>query len=264
MALISGSVLFVFRLPDISRTFLVALFPAQWAVTLVSRVLLRLTFERLRARGYNQRFVLVVGTGQEALAFARKVEDHRELGLEIRGFLDDERGELPKRWTYLGRLDRIEEVLHTLVVDEVAVCLPIDRWEHLTAIIRLCEEEGKIVRVPMGALDAAFSKARVEDLDGTPVYSFVNGPDRAVGLLVKRALDVAAVALGLLVLSPVLAAIAVTAIVLAFFAVDTLRNAPETFTAIVGIALLSVLLDFVWKRARDRGGVDGAAAATTD
>ena len=57
----------------------------------------------------------------------------------------------------------------------------------------------------------------------------------------------------------VLAAIAVTATVLAFFAVDTLRNAPETFTAIVGIALLSVLLDFVWKRARDRGGVAEAS-----
>ena len=57
----------------------------------------------------------------------------------------------------------------------------------------------------------------------------------------------------------VLAAIAVTAIVLAFFAVDTLRNAPETFTAIVGIALLSVILDFVWKRARDRGGVAEAS-----
>ena len=48
----------------------------------------------------------------------------------------------------------------------------------------------------------------------------------------------------------VLAAIAVTAIVLAFFAVDTLRNAPETFSAIVAIALLSVVLDFVWKRSR--------------
>jgi amino acid transporter len=50
--------------------------------------------------------------------------------------------------------------------------------------------------------------------------------------------------------SIVLAAIAVTAIVLVFFAVDTLRNAPETFTAIVAIALLSVVLDFVWKRSR--------------
>jgi amino acid transporter len=61
----------------------------------------------------------------------------------------------------------------------------------------------------------------------------------------------------------VLAAIALTATVLAFFAVDTLRNAPETFSAIVGIALLSVLLDFVWKRARDRGEGGGAVEPST-
>jgi L-asparagine transporter-like permease len=48
----------------------------------------------------------------------------------------------------------------------------------------------------------------------------------------------------------VLAAIAVTAIVLAFFAIDTLRNEPETFVAIVAIGLLSTFLDFLWKRSR--------------
>ena len=48
----------------------------------------------------------------------------------------------------------------------------------------------------------------------------------------------------------VLTAIVATAVVLVFFAVDTLRNAPETFAAIVGITALSVALDFVWKRAR--------------
>jgi amino acid transporter len=49
----------------------------------------------------------------------------------------------------------------------------------------------------------------------------------------------------------VLAAIALTALVLVFFAVDTVRNAPETFSAIVGIAVLAVVLDFIWKRARE-------------
>jgi amino acid transporter len=44
--------------------------------------------------------------------------------------------------------------------------------------------------------------------------------------------------------------IAATAIVLVFFAIDTVRNSPETFFAIVGIALLAVVLDVVWKRAR--------------
>jgi amino acid transporter len=48
----------------------------------------------------------------------------------------------------------------------------------------------------------------------------------------------------------VIAAILVTAVVLVAFAVDTLRNAPETFSAIIGIALLAVVLDTVWKRVR--------------
>ncbi len=56
----------------------------------------------------------------------------------------------------------------------------------------------------------------------------------------------------------VLAAIAMTAIVLVFFAVDTVRNAPETFVAIVVIALLAVVLDIVWKRMR--GVPDGPGA----
>ena len=48
----------------------------------------------------------------------------------------------------------------------------------------------------------------------------------------------------------ILLGMATTAIVLAFFAVDTLRNAPETFIAIVAIASLAVLLDAVWKHVR--------------
>jgi len=57
----------------------------------------------------------------------------------------------------------------------------------------------------------------------------------------------------------VLLAIAVTALVLTFFAVDTLRNAPETFVAIVAIAVLAVLLDLAWRRVRGR-----RAAAETE
>jgi len=48
----------------------------------------------------------------------------------------------------------------------------------------------------------------------------------------------------------ILLGIAVTAVVLGFFAVDTLRNAPETFAAIVAIAALAVVLDAAWKHFR--------------
>jgi len=62
----------------------------------------------------------------------------------------------------------------------------------------------------------------------------------------------------------VLLGMAATVIVLGFFAVDTLRNAPETFAAIVAMTLLAVVLDAVWKRLRDRtSGPSGEGAATT-
>ena len=55
----------------------------------------------------------------------------------------------------------------------------------------------------------------------------------------------------------ILVGVAATSVVLAFFAVDTFRNAPQTFTAIVGIGALSVILDLVWKRMRGPGPAPG-------
>ena len=48
----------------------------------------------------------------------------------------------------------------------------------------------------------------------------------------------------------IVVAVAATSIVLVFFAIDTARNAPEIFVAMVAITALALLLDVVWKRAR--------------
>jgi amino acid transporter len=45
----------------------------------------------------------------------------------------------------------------------------------------------------------------------------------------------------------VVLAVGVTAVVLAVFALDTARNEPETFGAILAIWIVSVLLDAVWR-----------------
>jgi exopolysaccharide biosynthesis polyprenyl glycosylphosphotransferase len=214
MALVTLSVLFVFRLPDVSRSFLLAIFPAQWAVTTATRVALRIAFERMRARGYNVRYVLVAGAGPRGQAFAVQLEDHRELGLRVIGFLDDDVSyELPRGWRILGPLDSIERMLHEEVIDEVAICLPFSQWDKMNAMAHLCEEEGKIVRVPVDILDRAFAAGRVEELDGVPVYSMISGPDRVAALVVKRVVDIAVAGSFLVVLSPLLIAIALAILV---------------------------------------------------
>ncbi len=210
LSLVTLSVLFLFRMPDVSRLFMLILFPALAAATVASRVVLRLTMEGLRRQGKNLRFVLVLGAGPRGQAFAAKLEAHRELGLRVVGFLDDSPAfELPGGWSYLGTLEALEGVLHSRVIDEVAICLPFSQWSLIDTITRVCEEEGKIVRIPMDVLDRAISVGKVEELDGTPVFSLVNGPDRAIGLAAKRMLDVAVSAIGLVILSPVLLAIAI-------------------------------------------------------
>ena len=210
MTLLTLSVLFLFKLPDVSRLFLLALFPLQALTTLTSRVILRVALEDYRRRGRNIRFVLILGAGQRAQHFAAKLEDHRELGLRIAGFLHDKPFEaLRSPWRRLGRLDDLETVLHSQVIDEVAICLPFSQWNLIDAISRICEEEGKIVRIPMDVLDRAISVGRVEDLDGTPVFSLISGPDRALGLAAKRLIDIGVATLGLIVLSPLLALMAV-------------------------------------------------------
>jgi amino acid transporter len=62
----------------------------------------------------------------------------------------------------------------------------------------------------------------------------------------------------------ILLGMAATAIVLGFFAVDTLRNDPDTFIAIITMTLLAVALDVVWKWMRDRRpAAPGADVAPT-
>jgi exopolysaccharide biosynthesis polyprenyl glycosylphosphotransferase len=210
MALLSLAVLFFFKVPDVSRLFLLILFPTQFVLALGTRAALRLGFRWLRERGYNTRFVVIVGAGARGQAFARRLAEHRELGLNVLGYVDDDPTfALPAGASLLGRLEDLPTILHERVVDEVAICLPFSQWNLVDAIARISEEEGKIVRVPMDVLDHAFATGKIEDLDGIPVFSLVSGPDRSLALAVKRTVDVVSAVAGLVLLSPLAGAVAI-------------------------------------------------------
>jgi exopolysaccharide biosynthesis polyprenyl glycosylphosphotransferase len=63
--------------------------------------------------------------------------------------------------------------------------------------------------MPVAPVERVLTAGRLETIDGVGVYSLANGPDRAVSLLVKRLLDIAGSAFLLVVLSPLLALVAV-------------------------------------------------------
>lgn len=220
LAVASFSALFLFKLPDVSRRFLITLFVVQFVITLLSRLSIRFTLGALRDRGYNRRYVLVIGTDAAARKFADRIERRRELGLRVIGHLavaaeagakadpGARAATMVGSRPILATLDEIEEVFHGHVVDEVAICLPETHMALVEPITRLCEEEGKIVRIPVGDLGLTLPGGRLEDFDGSQVLSLVYGPDRAISLAGKRLLDVFLGAVALICLSPVLLGIA--------------------------------------------------------
>jgi exopolysaccharide biosynthesis polyprenyl glycosylphosphotransferase len=203
------SFLFIVKATDVSRLFLAFLFLVQPTVTLVGRLILRRLFEAGRRAGRDQRFMLVAGTGLLAQSFADRVESHPGLGLKVIGHLAvpgvEERS---VSRPILGNVDQVQDIIHSRVVDEVAVCLPPSASRYLEPITGLAAGEGKTVRVPIDPAEEILPGAVQEEFDGFLVRSLVHDGQREVGLLLKRLMDVAGSVIGLVLLSPVILAAA--------------------------------------------------------
>ncbi|MFL5675563.1 MAG: sugar transferase [Chloroflexota bacterium] len=212
LAVVVFTALYLLKLPNVSRLFLLLLFSSQAVLTLISRAGIRALFLRLRARGYNARFMVVVGANAAAEAFADAVEGHRELGLRPIGYLAAPNDPVAAAGSLhrpvLGTVDVIQDVLHGTVVDEVAICLGVDDRALVEPITRLCQDEGRIVRIPVSESTVLVAGGTIEEFHGMSILSLVYGPDRILAIGAKRVIDLAIAAASLILLSPVLLVIA--------------------------------------------------------
>ena len=210
VAALALSALFVLKLVYVSRLFLLSLFVVQPLVTFVGRATLRSAFGSLRRRGYNARFMLVVGTGRLAQDFVDRVERHGVLGIRLIGHISVP-GEQPKIVTrpVVGTVEDLATIFHSHTVDEVAICLEHGLAEYVEPVIRLAADEGKTVRVPADPPVGALALAAEEEFEGMVVRSLVHDGRREAALAVKRLIDLGSAAVGLVLLSPLLLGVAV-------------------------------------------------------
>jgi exopolysaccharide biosynthesis polyprenyl glycosylphosphotransferase len=204
-AAITLASLFVIHRDDVSRLFLLAIFVVQPIVTFAERGILRFAFSHLRRRGYNTRFMLVVGTGRLAQAFGDLVEANPGLGIHVIGHLavPGEESQVVTR-PVLGAMADIEEIFHNNVVDEVAACLAPESAGYLESIAAVAADEGKTVRIPVDPHAGSILNAHEEEFEGLLIRSLVHDGHREAGLVVKRLIDIAGAVAGLVILSPVL------------------------------------------------------------
>jgi exopolysaccharide biosynthesis polyprenyl glycosylphosphotransferase len=103
----------------------------------------------------------------------------------------------------------LESVIAQEPVDEVFITLPREKYGHLLdTIVRLCEEQGIIVRVQTEPFDLRIARWQVDELGGIPIVTIRSGPPDGWQLLAKRLMDICGSAVLLIALAPLLAVVA--------------------------------------------------------
>jgi Undecaprenyl-phosphate glucose phosphotransferase len=173
-------------------------------LTFASRELVREALERRWRAGIGLKRILIAGAGELGRLVADRILEHRELGYQVIGFLDDRAGGdylghrgLP----ILGTLDEAGEIAVREAVDHLYVSLPAEEHVRMLQLLEVVGREMIDVKVVPDLLQVIALRARLEDLDGIPIININDVPLQGVNSFVKRALDVALSSLALLILA---------------------------------------------------------------
>jgi Undecaprenyl-phosphate glucose phosphotransferase len=172
-----------------------------WAIFLVlnvtltdgSRELIREVLERRWRAGIGLKRILIAGSGELGRLVADKILEHRELGYQLVGFVDDRaagdhlgyRG-LP----LLGGLDEAAEITARETIDHLYVALPPEQHLRMLELLDSTSREMVDVKVVPDLLQVITLRARLEDLDGIPVININDIPLQGFNSVVKRTIDV--------------------------------------------------------------------------
>ena len=197
------------RLDFISRPFLILFATLDFFFLLVEKLGLRLIARRVRRRGLNYRTVLMVGINPRAEEIAEIIRAHPYWGLQVVGFValnGSERSSL-RGLPVLGTAADLPRLLQEEVVDEVLFVLSRRQLAEFEDAVLLCAELGIRARV---VLSFPHMKARVvlDELEGIPLLTFTTTQATPFPIFIKRLIDLTTALIGLVLLSPVLLAIA--------------------------------------------------------
>jgi exopolysaccharide biosynthesis polyprenyl glycosylphosphotransferase len=217
-ATMSGTILIIlasvwWHVRMVTPLFIVSFFALTSFIEVTSRLFLRFFLHKVRRHGRNLREVVIVGTNPRAVDFARSIESKPELGYHVAGFADEDWTGIAQfstsGYSLIGDLEHFSHLLRGLVIDEVALALPMrSLYPQASRVAACCEEQGIIVRQVVNLFEPQLAKTNAGEFgndDVTPIYS---SPIGSWELVIKRVGDFAVSTMMLCVLSPVFLLIA--------------------------------------------------------
>ncbi len=192
---------------------LIFIYAATFVLLLLSfsRLVKSIILSQLRKRGFGVRKLLIVGAGEVGRTIMRTIVALPELGYQVVGFVDDnpEKGQSDiGSFKGLGSLDNLPRIIQEEVIDEVVITLPWMYHRKILSIMAQCQRQQVRARIVPDLFQMSLSRVDVDDLGGIPMIGVREISISGWKLVLKRALDVTFALWGLILLSPLMALIA--------------------------------------------------------
>lgn len=204
-ALIFMVILYLINQPDFSRQMIFIFWGVCIGLETVVRNMMRALMMFWWKRGYNIKYVLLVGYSGSAQSYINKVLLNPQWGYVIRGILDDntERGTEYKGIKVLGTIDNLPLILPENKLDEIAITLPLGQYGRLKEIVGLCEKSGVHTKFIPDYEGVIPNRPYTEDIQGLPVINIRRVPlNNTLNAFVKRLVDIVGSLFGIVISSP--------------------------------------------------------------
>lgn len=197
--LIKSSTLIDSRL--IIFTFLLIVIPSLY----LARVeILRGLYIKLKNNQFK-RNVVIIGDGKSGKLLATKLLFENPIGLEIIGFVDDDREkneEIVSGKRVLGKINEISTIINDYQIDEILVAIDDDGYDKLLETLDICKTLNVTVRLTSEMFDIVARKVSTEKYADIPVLDVSPHYNNSITLGMKRVADIIASVIGLVLLSP--------------------------------------------------------------
>jgi exopolysaccharide biosynthesis polyprenyl glycosylphosphotransferase len=179
-----------------------------WVLAIVLLPLFRTVARVLGRRdaAYTQN-VLIVGSGVVARLLADKISRHPEYGLHVAGFVD--RGVGPqngKPLELMGSPDDLPVLIRDHAIDRVIVAFSADSHEQTLEAIRSAQDSYVQIDIVPRLFEALGTNAQLHTIEGVQLVGLPIARLSDSARFLKRSLDLAGAALGVVLLSPLLLA----------------------------------------------------------
>jgi len=169
---------------------------------------IRFGLRRARRRGFNLRYVLVVGSGPLAASVIERIRHRPDAGLRLIGVVSNGSiGASVEGADVIGVTSDLKRILREHRVDQVIIALSRHESELFEKVVVELADEVVNVKIVPDLLHGFRLRSSIESLDGIPVIGLQETALFGWAALGKRSFDLVASTTALVLLSPFLGAI---------------------------------------------------------